>query len=78
MEPLINMKPLDDPNQAEQRRMLLNIIWGISIWGGLLALGAFSFRQEYDFRKPLIVLFFVGAFLAFWIYLLRRRFQRPL
>jgi hypothetical protein len=67
------MKP-SDSNRPEQERMIKNIVLGILVWGVALAVGAYIFRGEHDLRKPLIILFFVVGFLAFWGWLLWRRF----
>jgi hypothetical protein len=40
------------------------------LWAGMFALGAYlepgADRPTHDIRKPLIVMGFMGAFLAFW------------
>ena len=59
-----------DPNI----RLIWLIIGGLAIWGGLQSLGAYLF--ELDYRKPIIVYGFVGAFLSFWAIMLGLRSGR--
>jgi hypothetical protein len=55
---------------------ILIIMAGLLIWGALHALGAFLFRETYDYRKPLIVLVCVGGFIFTWACLLLLRHRR--
>ncbi|MCI0335200.1 MAG: hypothetical protein L0228_18480 [Planctomycetes bacterium] len=55
---------------------------GLMIWAGLFALGAFlesgAARPRHDYRKPLIILATMGAFLAIWgVALWLRSRRRP-
>ena len=54
--------------------------WRCSVWAGLFALGAYlepsADKPQHDFRKPLIVLGTMAAFLAFWGVALWRRSRR--
>jgi hypothetical protein len=58
------MKP--EPTNEERDVIIPFIVIGLIIWGALLALGAFIFRNQLDYRKPLIILACVGAFVGFW------------
>jgi hypothetical protein len=68
------------PESPEERNVIIPyIVIGLIVWGGLLALGAYVFRGEYDLRKPLIILACVGLFVGFWgimLWLNRGRFGR--
>ena len=55
---------------------ILAIMLALLIWGGLLALGAYLFRDSFDLRKPLIVMGSVGGFVACWVLLLLVRGRR--
>jgi hypothetical protein len=54
----------DSPQQ--HRLPIVYIVLALLAWGGLLALGAFLFRGQYDVRKPFIILACVGVFVGFW------------
>ena len=51
---------------TERKVIIPYIVIGLIVWGTLLALGAYVFRGQYDYRKPLIVMACVGVFVGFW------------
>jgi hypothetical protein len=64
--------PAETPPGAN--RLLRWIFAGITVWGTFLAIGAWTLNH--DFRRPLIVLGCVAAFLGFWFVLLLRLRRR--
>lgn len=55
------------PEQDTKRTVIIPyIVIGLLVWGSLLAFGAYAFQGQYDFRKPLIIMACVGAFIGFW------------
>lgn len=68
------------PDYDDRRDLIIPyIVISLIVWGSLLALGAYVFGGQYDFRKPLIIMACVGVFVGFWGVLLwakRGRFDR--
>ena len=56
--------------------ILRNIVIGLFVWGLALSLGAFIFRNEHDYRKPLIIMGCVLFFVSFWSFMLWQRQRR--
>ena len=68
----------NDSSSDANRALLRNIILALGVWGVVLAIGAFCFKRQYDYRKPLLILACMGAFLGFWLILLRQFHRRRL
>ena len=61
------------------RRPFTWIVLGVLAWGAVLALGAFlNHDDRRNPARPLIISFFVGAFLTWWLWLLNSRRGREL
>ena len=62
---------LNHPNHTRQRegnRKALGAIVGLLLaWSFLIALGVMLRDEPFDFRKPLIVIGTMGAFLGIWL-----------
>ena len=69
-------------HEPANRRVLLGaVIGGLTVWGALLALGAYLGldRQtpDRDYRRLLVVAATTGGFLLFWLAALAVRGRRP-
>jgi uncharacterized membrane protein len=49
------------------RKVIWTIIGLLVVWSAIIALGAIVRADEFDVRKPLIVLGTMGAFLGVWL-----------
>ena len=49
------------------RKVIWTIIGLLVVWSAVIALGAIVRADEFDVRKPLIVLGTMGAFLGVWL-----------
>lgn len=58
------MKP--EAEREERDVIIPLIVIALIIWGALLSIGAYVFRNQLDYRKPLIILACMGAFVGFW------------
>lgn len=68
---------MDDSSRgAGNRKAVAAVMLGLAAWGLVLALGAFLFSREPDWRKPLIVVGCAAAFLAAWGLLLWSKKKR--
>jgi hypothetical protein len=63
---------------ARNRRLINWIMLAILVWGGVLALGAYtSPKMNTNPLRTLVVYAFVAAFVGFWAILLKFRDSRP-
>jgi hypothetical protein len=54
------------PDEVKRELIIPYILISLLIWGAIIALGAYVFRGQHDYRKPLIILACVGTFVGFW------------
>lgn len=67
----------ENEEQRQNYVVLRNIVLGLLAWGVVLGLGAYLFRGQHDYRKPLIIIGCVVLFIGFWGLMLWQR-QRKL
>ncbi len=61
-------------NSAQTQRVLAIIMVAVLAWGTFHAVGAYLYNHYW--ARPAVVLLCVGAFLGWWVWLLRRRDAR--
>jgi O-antigen/teichoic acid export membrane protein len=69
---------MKEPQEEHQQNLaiLRKIVIGLLLWGLALSIGAYVFRSEHDYRKPLVIMGCVLFFVSFWSYMLWSRQRR--